>query len=209
MRLAQVKTAATSTACSPTHGRTRPAAISIARIANQIFKGWAISGITTYQKGLPFSVTDGNSGGLYGTASGTAQFRCNSIAEAYTQGTVDQQLANYLNPACFAQAPVIPLNVAINGSTANAGGTGLGDRPTPRNAFRAPYQQNWDMSLMKAFTIGEKNRIDFRMDVFNVFNHPVFTTPASVNIVTPSTFTQITNTAVPARLIQFGLKFSR
>ena len=176
-----------------------------ALMRNQLFQGWTISGITTSQKGLPFSVTDGNSGGVFGTASGTAQFRCNSIAEAYTQGTVDQQLANYLNPACFASAAIIP----ATGFASNPGATGLGDRPTARNAFRAPYQQNWDVSVIKQFHIGEKNLIHFRMDVFNVFNHPVFTTPASVNIVTPATFTQITNTAVPARLIQFGLKFSR
>ena len=52
---------------------------------NQVFKGWTISGITTYQKGLPFSVTDSTTGGIFGTASGTAQFVCSSFAAAYTR----------------------------------------------------------------------------------------------------------------------------
>jgi hypothetical protein len=50
------------------------------------------------------------------------------------------------------------------------------------------------------------------MDVFNLFNHPVFRIPSastSVNIAGGTTaFTRITETAVPARLIQFGLRYS-
>jgi hypothetical protein len=171
---------------------------------NQIFKGWTISGITTYQKGLPFSVTDSTSGGLFGVANGTAQFLCGSIAEAYTQGSTNDRINNYLRPACFATFPTTGPNALPN--TAGAGATGWGT--TPRNAFRAPYQQNWDVSVLKAFTFRESHKFQFRMDVFNVFNHPIFTTPSAVNIGTPATFTQITGTAVPARLIQFGLKYS-
>jgi hypothetical protein len=77
-----------------------------------------------------------------------------------------------------------------------------------RNAWRAPYQQNWDLSLRRSFSLAESHSFQFSMDVFNVFNHRIFTTPSSVNIGTPSTFTQITGTAIPARLIQFGLKYS-
>lgn len=168
---------------------------------NQIFKGWSISGITTFQKGLPFSVTDSTSGGLFGaTGGGTAQFLCGNIADAYTTGTTQDQLNNYLRTACFGTAPTLP-------NSAGAGATGWGT--SPRNAFRAPYQQNWDVSILKNFRIGEQNNFQFRVDAFNVLNHPIFTTPSAVNIGTPATFTQITGTAVPARLIQFGLKFSR
>jgi hypothetical protein len=167
---------------------------------NPVFRGWTISGITTYQKGLPFSVFDSTSGGLFGaTGLGTAQQIC-LTSQAYTQGTVEQRLTNYLNPACFATAPTLP-------NSAGAGATGWGT--SPRNAFRGPYQQNWDVSLIKSFKIGERNSFQFRVDAFNVLNHPVFREPSAVNIGTPATFTQITQTAVPARLIQFGLKFSR
>ena len=172
---------------------------------NAVFKGWTVSGIVTYQKGLPFSVTDSTSGGIFGTAAGTAQFLCNRISDAYTHGTTQDRLDHYLNPACFGTAPLIPGLSTINGG-ANPGATGFGT--TPRNAFRAPYQQNWDISLQKSFTIKESHTFQFRMDTFNVFNHPIFSTPSSVNIATPATFTQITGTAVPARLIQFGLKYS-
>lgn len=166
---------------------------------NALFRGWSVSGIVTYQKGLPFSVTDSTSGGLFGAAQGTAQFLCNSIADAYTKGSLQDRLDHYLNPACFGTAPNLP-------NSAGAQATGWGT--TPRNAFRSPYQQNWDISLMKKFTIKESHSFQFRMDTFNLFNHPIFSTPSSVNIGTPATFAQITETRVPARLIQFGLKYT-
>jgi hypothetical protein len=172
---------------------------------NPVTRGWTVSGIVTYQKGLPFSVTDSTSGGIFGTAAGTAQFLCGRIADAYTHGTTQQKLDHYLRPECFGTAPLIPGLPTINGG-ANPGATGWGT--TPRNAFRSPYQQNWDISLQKAFTIAESHSFQFRMDTFNLFNHPIFGTPSSVNIGTPATFTQITETRVPARLIQFGLKYS-
>jgi hypothetical protein len=166
---------------------------------NPVLRGWTVSGIVTYQKGLPFSVTDSTSGGLFGTAGGTAQFLCSRISDAYTRGTTEQRLDHYLRTECFGVSPSLP-------NSAGAGATGWGT--APRNAWRAPYQQNWDISLRKSFSIAESHSFQFRADVFNVFNHPIFTTPSSVNIGTPSTFTRITGTAIPARLIQFGLKYS-
>jgi len=167
---------------------------------NQFFKGWAISGIVTYQSGLPFSVTDSTSGGAFGqTGGGTASFSptCGGIESAYTTGTTAQRLANYLNPTCFRTASVVTDGLA--------GATGFGD--VPRNAFRGPYQQNWDFSLIKSIRLAETHDLRFRMDIFNVWNHPVFGFPTAVNIGTPATFGQITTTVVPARLIQFGLNY--
>ncbi|HEX3248162.1 MAG TPA: TonB-dependent receptor, partial [Pyrinomonadaceae bacterium] len=166
---------------------------------NQIFKGWSISGIVTYQSGLPFSVTDSTSGGAFGqTGGGTASFsgQCN-IPSSYTRGSTADQLAHYLNPACFRTSTVV-----TNGA---AGATGFGD--VPRNAFRGPFQQNWDLSIIKSIRVKESHDLRFRMDVFNLWNHPVFGFPTAVNIGTVSTFGQITTTVVPARLIQFGLNY--
>jgi hypothetical protein len=89
-------------------------------------------------------------------------------------------------------------------NAAGAGATLFGT--VPRNAFRGPFQQNWDFAVLKQFRLSQKGRLDFRGDFFNIFNHPIFGLPASVSIATPSTFGQITTTTtIPARLIQFGL----
>src|SRR5205085_3733131 len=120
-----------------------------------------------------------------------------NIASTYTQGSRLDQLAHYLNPACFRTASVVPSGAP--------GATGFGD--VPRNSFRGPFQQNWDFSIIKDIRLAETHDLRFRMDIFNVWNHPVFGFPTSVNIGTPSTFGQITTTVAPARLIQFGLNY--
>jgi hypothetical protein len=166
---------------------------------NQFFKGWSVSGIVTYQSGLPFSVTDSTSGGAFGqSGGGTASFSgtCN-IPSSYTRGSTTDTLAHYLNVSCFHTSTVV--------ASGAAGATGFGT--VPRNAFRGPFQQNWDFSIIKNINIREGHELRFRMDVFNLWNHPVFGFPTAVNIGTPSTFGQITTTVVPARLIQFGLNY--
>ena len=140
-------------------------------------------------------------GGAFGqTGGGTASFSgaCGTDPSTmYTQGTQAQQIASYLNVACFRTATLVP--------NAGPGATGFGD--TPRNAFRGPLQQNWDISLIKNIRLAETHDLRFRMDMFNMWNHPVFGFPSAVNIGTPTTFGQITTTVVPARLIQFGLTY--
>lgn len=159
-----------------------------------------MGGIVTYQSGLPFSVTDSTSGGAYGnTGGGTATFICANAADAYTQGSLSDTLEHYLNPACFTRAANVPF-------AAGAGATGYGN--APRNSWRGPFQQNWDFVVNKQLQIGEQHRLQFRMEFFNLFNHPIFRFPSVVNIGTPSTFTRITETAIPARLIQFGMRYS-
>jgi hypothetical protein len=166
---------------------------------NQFFRGWAISGIITYQSGLPFSVTDSTSGGAFGqTGGGTASLSGLCAGNGYyTQGSVQDRLDHYLNPVCFRTASLV--------AGGASGATGFGN--APRNAFRGPYQQNWDVSVQKRFHIKESHEFQFRADFFNLWNHPIFGFPSSVNVGTLSTFTQITSTVVPARLIQFGLSY--
>ena len=166
---------------------------------NQIFRGWGVSGIITYQSGLPFSAFDSTAGGAFGISNGfeTATWS-GACPNVYTTGPISSRLDHYLNPACFTTAPAVQ----------NSAGSGVQDfGNSPRNAFRGPSQQNWDFSLTKSFNFKESHQFQARMDVFNVWNHPVFRFPSSVDIGTASTFGQITETAVPARLIQFGLTY--
>jgi len=165
------------------------------------FKGWSVSGIVTYQSGLPFSVTDAG-GGAFGGGTSTGIFTCPNVEAAYTTGDTATTIAHYLNIACWRTSTTTANNVPFS---AGSGATGYGN--TPRNSFRGPMQQNWDFSIQKKFTIKESHEIQFRTDIFNVWNHPIFRFPSSVALQTASTFAQITQTAVPARLIQFGLTY--
>lgn len=182
---------------------------------NQFFKGWSISGIITYQNGLPFSITDSTSGGAFGGGTGTGVLICRPLAEQIATlpgcvpgttttvqqmllpGPIQSRLNNYINPNFVSTAPIVP-----NGGP---GATGYGN--VPRNAFRAPFQHNWDFSITKRFTLMERHQFHIRTDIFNLWNHPIFQTPSSVGVASPATFGVITSTAIPARLIQFNLGY--
>ena len=160
---------------------------------------WSVSGITTFQSGLPFRVTDSAGASAYGDptpniaepslASGY------TIASALTSGSIQQRLNGYLKPAAFVPAPV----VGIDGST------GFGD--LGRNVFRGPFQQNWDLQIAKNWMVTESQSIKFSADMFNVWNHPVFDKPSITDIENPS-FGQITNTVGNPRLMQFSLRYA-
>jgi hypothetical protein len=54
-------------------------------------------------------------------------------------------------------------------------GTNLGD--VGRNALRGPGFFQLDLSVMKNFPITEAVKVQFRADIFNIFNHPNFANP--------------------------------
>jgi hypothetical protein len=76
-----------------------------------------------------------------------------------------------------------------------------------RNPFRGPFQQNWDVSIAKIWTVTENQNLKFSADLFNVWNHPVFDKPSITDIESPS-FGQITNTVGNPRLMQFSLRYA-
>ena len=82
------------------------------------------------------------------------------------------------------------------------------------NATRAPVSGpgfvNTDFSVIKRFTLPWENMgLDFRTEIFNLFNHAQFGLPnADVNPVASNQFGRINYTVNNPRLIQFGLKLT-
>jgi len=198
----------------------------------QIFQGWTISGIVIYQNGLPFSVIDGNGGGAFGSGGissptlvcapaaqqdpslpGCTPGTPTTVAQINVRnGSVQDNLAHWINPNFLS----------VNGLVANGtkGATDYGN--VPRNAFRGPFQQNWDFAVAKTLRITERHQFQFRAEFFNLWNHPSFRSPAfglgaplSVDAKAATgpaagaraTFGQIKDTVIPSRLIQFGLSY--
>ncbi|HTS34106.1 MAG TPA: carboxypeptidase regulatory-like domain-containing protein [Candidatus Solibacter sp.] len=160
---------------------------------------WSVGGVTVYQSGVPFRVSDSTGGSAYGAAfpdTATPSLAPGyTVSSALTTGPIEQRLTTYLNPAAFVPAPV----VGIDGST------GFGT--LGRNVFRGPFQQSWDMSLAKSWTVSEAQSLKFSADFFNVWNHPVFDKPSITDIENPS-FGQITNTVGTPRLVQLSLRYA-
>lgn len=165
------------------------------------FKGWGVSGVTVFQSGIPFSILDSAAGTAYDGATtittGASLAPGASLANGYTQGSLQSRLNGYVNIANFVPAPVI-------GSDGAA--TGFGN--LGRNIYRGPFEQNWDFSLMKYFHITERQELRFTADFFNIWNHPVFSNPAFTDVESPSNFGHIISTENNPRIIQFSLKYA-
>ena len=74
-----------------------------------------------------------------------------------------------------------------------------------------PSAWDADVSLLKTTNIGEHGKLQFRAEIFNIFNHPTFALP--YNVVGTSSFGQILSTFGStlgfgvSRQIQLALKY--
>jgi len=125
-------------------------------------------------------------------------------------GTPNQWMSTAVcNPAVAATACTPASVYAI--PVSSTGQFHFGD--LPRNALRGPTFYNTDLSLLKNTKIGGVNA-QFRVEAFNVFNHPNLGQPGRVAAVGSTSFGLITGTRLPtgdagsARQIQFAIKLS-
>ena len=84
-------------------------------------------------------------------------------------------------------------------TTPQAGQTG-----SERNLFTGPGYFQLDLGIFKSFSFGQQ-RLEFRTEIFNVLNTVNFADPNI--LVTAGAFGTITDTRVPPRIVQFGLKY--
>jgi hypothetical protein len=68
-----------------------------------------------------------------------------------------------------------------------------------------PGTQEFDISLMKDFSLGEMRRLEFRAEAYNLLNHPNFNVPNRMAF-TPNFGT--ISSAQDSRQLQFALRFS-
>jgi hypothetical protein len=181
-----------------------------------VLGGWQVSGVTIFQTGLPFSIFDSSAGtGFLGQGStpllGASLAPGASIASGLSSGDLHQRVANgYLNPAAFTPAPQLYPTQCLSDS--NFCTTGFGD--LGRNLYHGPFQQNWDVSFLKHFKIGERQEVRFAADFFNLWNHTNFGAPSVTDIEaylaspTNSPFGKIAQTTGNPRLIQFSLRWA-
>ena len=94
------------------------------------------------------------------------------------------------NTACFGLPPL--------GQLGNA----------PRRLFYGPGIENFDLALIKNLRFGQSQRLELRLETFNLLNHPQFYGAGAIdgNIASP-TFGNIVGAAAP-RFIQLAAKFS-
>jgi hypothetical protein len=153
-------------------------------VAPAILGGWQLSGITTFQSGLPENVTQ--PGDVANFGGGTGGQRPDMIGDPHQdRGT---SLFRYFNVDAFQQV-TRPLGIGT----------------APFNAVRGPGINNFDFSLFKNIAPREGMRLQFGAEFFNIFNHAQFE-GVGVGIGSP-TFGVITNARDP-RVIQLRAKLS-
>ncbi|HKE26860.1 MAG TPA: carboxypeptidase regulatory-like domain-containing protein [Bryobacteraceae bacterium] len=135
--------------------------------------GWSLSGVNSFHTGLPLNVAisrkatalpDGNTGNQ----------RPDYV---YGQSLIPvggQSINDWINIAAFA--------TPANGVWGDAG----------RDIVTGPRLFQVDTALQKDTTLRERMGLIFRVDVFNIFNHPPLGSP-NLNVSSPATFGRITS----------------
>lgn len=146
---------------------------------NYLIEGWEVSGIFAAESGPHFTANlSGNNSGADEqqiTGQGHPTDRPNLTGGALypANQTPDQ----WVLPSAFA-APA-PFTFG------NAG----------RNILAGQGLASWDFSVIRSFRLAESKHLEFRAELFNLFNRPNFDTPAR-DVASPS-FGKIFNTVVP------------
>ncbi len=146
--------------------------------------GWQVSGTVFWHSGLPFSVlstpysANGNgivqgSGPEFASLVPGADPYCRNC---YIPGVTQPGTIQWLNPNAFVSAVDPATGACYGGNTPqNCQFGNLG-----RNALRGPDFFWSDLYLTKWFPLGERVKLRFDTQFFNVFNHPNFALPSMV-----------------------------
>jgi hypothetical protein len=163
----------------------------------KLLGGIQVSGIATYQTGLPFTAVTSNLdyAGL-GLINANPTARPNQICNPNTSAPQTQQ--QWFNISCIPANPAV-----VTSGTAPAVQNTVGSGG--RSNIEGPSTKRIDFTATKNLRFGEDIRIQLRWEIFNVFNWVNFRT-ISVNN-TATNFGAVTATRDP-RTMQFGAKFS-
>ncbi|HET6932419.1 MAG TPA: carboxypeptidase regulatory-like domain-containing protein [Candidatus Acidoferrum sp.] len=162
-----------------------------------LLNGWEASGILSFQSGFPIRITSQDDVEELDTTfdfEAPGQPNYNTAAGFIPGHFVKQDIRKnggfVFDPNEFTNSTVAP------GTIGNA----------PRSICCGPGINNWDMSFSKSTPIKERLRMEFRADIFNVWNHAQFYTVDGNISNQGSTFGQVLHVRDP-RLVQFALKF--
>ncbi len=156
-------------------------------IASQIFGGWRVSGILSYLSGFPIALSRNNPLLIFNGTTRPTITSYNNWRPAAKGEKFDPAVDLFLNRSAFPTQP-----------------TAFGNATRYNPKVRAFPVFNENVSFAKSFNFTEDFRLDFRWEMFNMFNRVVFATPnANLN---SNTFGVVTYTVGESRQMQIGLK---
>jgi hypothetical protein len=154
-----------------------------------VLADWQVNAIVTHNSGTPFTVSDSANVALQANSppiSGFPASRPNLVG--------DPDAGPHTVDAWISRSAFQRLDLATQaGEFGNAG----------RNIARGPGYTNVDASLVRTFPLTGRAQVQFRWEVFNVFNHVNLGLPVA-DLNSPN-FGRIFS-AGPPRLMQFAVK---
>jgi hypothetical protein len=182
---------------------------------NTLLGGWQLTVIEKITSGFPiFLIDTSNPAGVNFFTNFVAQTRPNQVSDPFKAGIV----AANPNPQCHvlvSQGGLAPDKLSSSGiyfnpcAFASAPPGQLGT--VSRAPLSGPDFVNTDFSVIKRFALPRENMgLDFRAEIFNLFNHAQFGLPGFgvSDVNSPSSFGRINFTVNNPRLVQFGLKLN-
>jgi len=195
---------------------------------SKVLGHWAIGGLTTFQSGLPATITCATCpANLFGISPGNTfpqvvgnlntLFNSGSPGSFTTTSAFNNQGNGVLSTTSANAAGTTVSGLNTFGGPGNQSFTigGPGTGPFTNNSLfgnlgrnipqvRGPFQQQWDFFVTKSFPFRERYSFQFRSDFFNVFNHANFAL-SNVAFGSPVFGVYDTNVGNP-RIIQLALK---
>jgi hypothetical protein len=160
-------------------------------LMGKVLNGWALSGITTFQTGFPIRITSQADNELMYSFDFELPGEPDQIAPF--QKLRPQSNGNYFfNPNSFTEDTTV--DPSLFGRIGSA----------PRTICCGPRISNTDFAVLKNIPLTESKHMEFRAELFNVFNHTQFYNPDG-DSSDGSQFGQVTQARDP-RLMQFALK---
>jgi hypothetical protein len=127
--------------------------------AGKVLGGWQLSGIASASSGRPIDIeVDRKASAL---PDGNKKAQRPDLVPGMSIYAANQNINNWFNPAAFA-------------TPAKYMWGDLG-----RNVGRGPGYYEIDTALEKRMALNERLALDFRVEAFNLFNHPIYGDPDS------------------------------
>ena len=168
--------------------------------AGHILGGWEVSGVQTFQTGLPLTALLGNGGCASGTGAtcvdptgsgcllGASPLGCRPNQIGDPNANAPHTFGSWFNAAAFA----VP------------GGTQTTETTERPGAIRGPGFWRTDLSLFKNMKFSERFSGQLRVETFNTFNHTNPICCGSTSFAS-TLFNTVTSTRDP-RIMQLGMK---
>jgi hypothetical protein len=164
----------------------------------QAFAGWELSGAMQFQTGTPCGIGTSND---YAGVGEVGSFGCGSQGQWWTlNGPVQVSTGAFAGPVTNSSSPKY---FTANVTQPTAGTFNL--QQGVRDSVYQPGLQDWNVALLKGFSINERSGFQFRAEAYDFINHANLSGP-NLN-PTSSQFGMITGKSGLARNLQLTLRF--